>query len=65
MRAVTMTRITQAIQLLQLDGYSKFATKHLSQVSGIAKRTLERNEDIIDIINFVLTNGRGYELCYL
>ena len=65
MRAPTMQRLTQAIQLLWLDGYDEFKISHLSQVSGLSSRTLERNKDIIDILNFVLTNGKGYERCYL
>ena len=64
MKANTATRLIQAIQLLKLDGYDNFTNKQLSQVSGVATRTIERNSKIVDILSFSL-GSQGYSRCQI
>lgn len=62
MKAVTTLRVAEAIQLLQLDGYSDFTHSQLSNVSGISRKTLQRDPDLIQILNFAL-NRKEYDQC--
>jgi hypothetical protein len=54
MKAVTMLRIAEALQLLKLDGHKEFTYSQLSSASGINAKTLQRNAVLIHIIDFAL-----------
>lgn len=64
MKAHTMLRIAQGIQLLQLDGFNDYTQAQLVNVSGISRKTLQLNADFIKIIEFAL-NKEGYHQCIL
>jgi len=62
MRANTASKIAQSIQLLKLDGYDEYTLNQLSDASGINRKTLSRNHDIIDMLDFAM-NIQGYDQC--
>ena len=64
MKAPIMTRILNAIKLLQLDGFDNFTDKQLAQASGISTRTIDRNRKIIDALKFAISY-KEYEKCYV
>jgi hypothetical protein len=55
MKALTMLKVAQSIQLLRLDGNHEFTNAQLSRVSGISSKTLQRNADLILILEFALS----------
>lgn len=62
MRPNTAARVAQAIQLLNLDGYGAYTTQQLADASGISRKTLARNQDLIECFYFALNKG-GYHKC--
>lgn len=64
MKAFTMLRLAEAIQLLRLDGHDEFTLSQLSKTSGTSTKTLQRDPDAIQIIDFVL-NRKEYRQCIL
>lgn len=62
MKPATAMRIAQGIQLLNLDGDSEYTYRQLADVSGVNQRTLSRNRDLIEMLDFSI-NNRGYSLC--
>ena len=64
MKALTMLRLAETIQLLQLDGYDEFTYSQIAKASGISTKTLQRDYDLIQILDFAL-NQKGYHRCIL
>lgn len=64
MRVGTARRIAQAIQLLHLDGQENYTYAQVSKASGIASKTLYRNKDIVQILDFAINNKR-YQRCLI
>jgi hypothetical protein len=62
MKALTMLKVAQSIQLLKLDGNHEFTNAQLSRVSGVSAKTLQRNAQIIKILEFAL-NSKEYHQC--
>lgn len=62
MKAITMLRLAESIQLLRLDGYDEFTLAQLSNTSGISTKTLQRDPDLIRIIDFA-SNRKDYHRC--
>ena len=62
MKPATATRIAQSIQLLNLDGYGEYTTQQLADASGVNRRTISRNTDLIECIDFAINKG-GYHQC--
>lgn len=62
MKAATMLRLAEGIQLLHLDGFDEYTTAQLEKVTGINRKTLQRNAEIIEIIDFAL-NQKGWHRC--
>ncbi len=59
MKPQTASQIAQAIQLLNLDGYEDYTTRQLADASGINRKTISRNTNLIVCIDFALNRG-GY-----
>jgi len=64
MKDMTLLRLAEAIQVLQLDGEENFTQKQLAQISGLGRKTLSRNSDLVEILSFSL-NKQGYNRCQL
>ncbi len=64
MRADTVSRLVNSIQLLKLDGYEEYTNKQLADASGITKKTISRNSDLITMLDFALARG-GYQQCWI
>ena len=64
MKNITLLRLAEAIQVLQLDGDANFTQKQLAKISGLDRKTLSRNSDLIEIVSFSL-NKQGYNRCQL
>jgi hypothetical protein len=64
MTAKTMHRLSEGIQLLHLDGFDKYTTAQLENATGINRKTLQRNAEIIEIIDFALSK-KGWHQCIL
>lgn len=64
MKPDTATRISQAMQLLNLDGYGDYTNRQLAAASGVSIQTINRNRDLIEMLDFSI-NNRGYNLCIL
>ena len=62
MRPNTAERIAQSIQLLNLDGCEDYTMRQLADASGVNRRTLSRNSDLIECIDFAINRG-GYYQC--
>ena len=62
MKPATASRIAQAIQLLNLDGYGEYTIQQLANASGVNRRTISRNSDLIECIDFSINKG-GYHQC--
>lgn len=62
MRPFTASRIAQAIQMFNLDGCSEYTTRQLADASGVSKKTISRNADLIECFDFAL-NIEGYHRC--
>ncbi len=63
MKPATASRIAQSIQLLNLDGYGEYTVGQLADASGVNRKTIGRNADLIDCIDFSLNQG-GYHQCH-
>ncbi len=61
MRPSTASQIAQAIQLLNLDGSEDYTVQQLADASGVSRRTLTRNQDLIECFDFALNQGRYYQ----
>ncbi len=64
MRADTASRLAQSIQLLQLDKHSDYTLKQLADASGINRKTVARNQGLIDMLEFALDH-KEYDICIL
>lgn len=62
MRLDTASKIAQAIQLLKLDGYDEYTLKQLADISGINRKTLRKNHDMIEMLEFSM-NIQDYNQC--
>ncbi len=62
MKPVTAERIAQAIQLLNLDGNDDHTIQQLADVSGVSRKTLSRNYDLIECLKFAV-NLERYHQC--
>jgi predicted DNA-binding transcriptional regulator YafY len=62
MRPDTAGRIAQAIQLLNLDGCEDYTMRQLADASGVSSKTLSRNSDLIECLDFAVNRG-GYYKC--
>ena len=62
MRPNTASRVAQAIQLLNLDGCKDYTIQQLADASGVNRRTLSRNSDLIQCLDFAINKG-GYHRC--
>ena len=62
MKAITILRLAEGIQLLHLDGFDEYTTAQLSNATGINRKTLQRNTEIIEIIDFALSK-KGWHRC--
>lgn len=59
MRNSTVIRLALAIQLFHLYGYSFYTHQQLANVSGINRKTLTRNKDLIIMLDFALREEMG------
>lgn len=64
MKSSTALRIAQAIQIMKLDGFESYSLSQISRASGVATKTLQRNKDLITILDFIL-DIKGYYRCIL
>jgi len=64
MRADIANRLAQSIQLLHLDGYGDYTINQLANASGISRKTISRNKEIVEMLDFAL-NRREYDTCIL
>lgn len=64
MKDDTAIRIAQALQVFKLDGRENYTIQQLADASGISRKTLQRNHDIVDILDFV-TNVEDYDQCII
>ena len=62
MKTITAARIAQSIQLLNLDGYGEYTNRQLADASGVSTKTISRNKDLIDALDFSINRG-GYHRC--
>jgi len=62
MRPNTAGRVSQAIQLLNLDGCEDYTIQQLADASGVSRNTLSRNFDLIECLDFAVNRG-GYHKC--
>ena len=62
MRQKTASQIAQAIQLLNLDGYGDYTLGQLADASGVNRKTISRNSDLIECLDFAINRG-GYHRC--
>ena len=62
MKHTTASRIAQAIQLLNLDGYGEYTDRQLAAASGVNTKTINRNRDLIEALDFSINKGR-YHRC--
>ena len=62
MRPLTVSKLAQVIQMLHLDGHAEYTLRQLADASGMNRKTLSENLDMIDILEFALKR-REYELC--
>ncbi len=60
MKSATAYRVAQAIQLLHIDGYSSYTNSQLAKASGITRKTLTRNKDLIVMLDFSLQEESRY-----
>lgn len=60
MRSSTAYRVAQAIQLLHIDGYSSYTNSQLAKASGVTRKTLSRNKDLIVMLDFALKEESRY-----
>lgn len=59
MRQDNLQRLTQAINLLHLDGHTNFTTTELHKASGLTRKTLIDNEHIVKMIDFAIDQNKG------
>lgn len=64
MKNDTAIRIAQALQVFKLDGQENYTLQQLADASGVSRKTLQRNHDIMDILDFV-TNVEDYDQCII
>lgn len=64
MKNETANRLAQGIQLLKLSGYDEYTDAQLSSTTGVSKKTIQRNKDLIIQIDFALDIKR-YQQCLL
>ena len=61
MKPATASRIAQAIQLLNLDGCDEYTTQQLADASGVNRRTISRNSDLIECFDFAINKERYHQ----
>jgi len=64
MKNDTAIRIAQALQVFKLDGQENYTLQQLADASGISRKTLQRNHEMVDILEFA-TNIEEYDKCIL
>ena len=64
MKNDTAIRIAQALQVFKLDGQGNYTLQQLADASGVSRKTLQRNHDMVDILDFV-TNVEDYDQCII
>lgn len=64
MKNSTASKLAQAIQLLILDGFENYTFRQLSKASGIGVKTLQRNKDLVQMLDFAINKG-GYKQCLI
>ena len=64
MKDDTTIRIAQALQVFKLDGQENYTLKQLADASGVSRKTIQRNHEIVDILDFV-TNVEEYNQCII
>ncbi len=62
MRPKTASQIAQSIQMLNLDGEEDYTIRQLADASGVSRKTISRNQDLIECFDFALNKG-GYYQC--
>ena len=62
MKNDTAIRVAQALQVLKLDGHDNYTLKQVADASGVSRRTLQRNHEMVDILDFAI-NTDGYNRC--
>lgn len=63
MKPSTAQQIAFAIHMYQLDDI-EYSSSQLASASGVSKKTITRNKDLIIMIEFALNRG-GYSRCIL
>ncbi len=63
MKSITALRLAQSIQLFKLDDI-EYSYNQLADTSGVSKRTIVRNSELIHMIDFAL-DKQGYNKCVL
>jgi len=64
MKPSTVTRLAQAIQLLNLDGFKDYTNRQLADISGVTTKTISRNKDFVTILDFAINRG-DYKKCVI
>ena len=64
MKNDTAIRIAQALQVFKLDGQENYTLQQLADASGVSRKTLQRNHDRVDILDFVI-NVEDYDQCII
>ncbi len=64
MKNDTAIRIAQALQVFKLDGQENYTLQQLADASGISRKTLQRNHEMVDILDFAI-NIEEYDKCIL
>jgi hypothetical protein len=59
MKTQTMSQLSLAIQMLRLDGFDEFSKIQLANASGLSRKTIQHNAEIIEIIDFALRIHRS------
>ena len=62
MKPQTASQIAQAIQMFNLDGYGDYTVQQLADASGMSRKTISRNKDLIECFDFAI-NKEGYHQC--
>ena len=62
MKPATASRIAQAIQMFNLDGSEEYTIRQLADASGVNRKTISKNNDLIECLDFAINRG-GYHQC--
>lgn len=64
MKPLTILKVAEAIQLLQMDGYDEYSYAQIEKTCGVSRKTLQRDPELVAIIDFAV-NPKRYQLCLL